>query len=109
DDALGRIDLLERVNAIRQLPDARKVRPLQPALGVIAGAHERRAFARLIASVPELLDALALVGFGDEQIAARVRGDVVLAVELAGPVSAAAERVDDLQRFMAQDVRLLIR
>src|SRR5262249_44820301 len=59
--------------------------------------------------VGELLNPLAFVGLGDEEVTARVDGEIVRAVELARPVSRAPERRDHLERLATQDVDLLVR
>src|SRR6267143_6746337 len=58
--------------------------------------------------VRELLDALALVRFGNKKVALRVDGQVVGAVELPSPTTGAAKRADDLQRLAVEDIDLLI-
>src|SRR2546428_780691 len=61
------------------------------------------------AEVRELLDAFAFVRFGDEEVALRIDGEVVRAVELASPVPRTAEFADHLQRLPLEDVDALIR
>src|SRR5262245_42332182 len=61
------------------------------------------------AGVAELLDPLALVGFGDEEIALRIHREVVRAIELPGPVARPAERADNLERLAIEDVHKLVR
>src|SRR5436190_5133002 len=59
-------------------------------------------------SVRELLNPFAFVGLGDEEVALRIDGEIVGAVELPGPVAGATEGADDFQRLSAQNVHLLI-
>src|SRR5437762_1079325 len=56
----------------------------------------------------EFLDALPLVGLGDEEIAAGIDGEIVRAVELSSPVAGAAERADHCERLPIEHVDLLV-
>src|SRR5437879_5090025 len=59
--------------------------------------------------VQKLLDALAAVGLGREDVAFRIRGDAVDGVEFAGLTAAIAEAGEDLHGVALDDVHLLVR
>src|SRR6478609_7538783 len=76
--------------------------------GLPRGRRPRRALIRLRhrfhALEDEFLDALAFVGFGRIDVAARIGCDVVDAVPLAWLAAALAKRREDLERIAPEDV-----
>src|SRR4051794_13065419 len=74
----------------------------RPENALIAAAYRSDPF------VHELLQTFALVGFGRIDVALRVRGDAVDAVELTGLASAIAERGHLLERLAHDDAHLLV-
>jgi len=58
--------------------------------------------------VNEPLNALAFVGLSNEEVAFRIDGEIMRAVELSGPVPSVPERFDDSQRAAFENVDLLV-
>src|SRR5712692_5642268 len=83
-----------------------------PRKAVLSGARPQHALAapwnRAYAFVDEFLHALAFVRLGRVEVALRIGGDAVHAVELAGLAPAVAEVGNFLQRFAHDDAHLLV-
>src|SRR5215831_19990627 len=56
----------------------------------------------------KLLHALPFISFRDEEVAFRVYGEVVRAVELSCPVAGSAKRAKNVQRLPIEDIDLLV-
>src|SRR5215467_15727670 len=56
----------------------------------------------------KLLHALPFISFCDEEVAFRVYGEVVRAVELSCPVAGSTKRAKNVQRLPIEDIDLLV-